>query len=277
MDKRTTPFNGCVAHSSLLGQIDAPCFSDGQEMQICASVVDLWDRPAGARQRQLLFGDSFLVLDQKGHHAFGQSQKDDYCGYIDTKALSSPSPQTHWVASPASHLYSAPKIQAHELMRLNMGARVQVIAEGESFFETPQGYVPKHHVRALGNWHADPVAVAQIFLGTPYLWGGNTRNGLDCSGLVQTALLACGISCPADSDLQQSLGKSFAEKTPLKRGDLLFWKGHVAMVVNADVILHATGSFMAVAVENAKTAPARILAAGDGHIIARRRLSQLFQ
>lgn len=272
MDPRITPFNGRVAHETLRGKLEAPSFTLGEGAQVSVSAADLRASSDGPRLRQLLFGDAFLVLERQEGFAFGQSQKDGYCGYISEDQLGVEQAVTHWVASPASHIYKTPKVQAPEVLSLSMGARLAVLSQGEKFFETPQGFVPKHHLRVLGNWHPDPVAVAQIFLGTPYLWGGNTRSGLDCSGLVQAALLACGMACPSDSDLQQSLGKSLADKAPLKRGDLLFWKGHVAMAINADVIIHANAASMSVVVENAKTAPTRILAAGGGPILARRRI-----
>ena len=103
---------------------------------------------------------------------------------------------THWVAAPATHLYPEPRVQARELGTLSMGARLTVLGTEGQFTRTTRGFVPTCHLRPLGDWHKDPVAVAQTFLGTPYLWGGNSRAGLDCSGLVQAAFAACGIAVP---------------------------------------------------------------------------------
>ena len=150
-----------------------------------------------------------------------------------------------------------------------MGARVEVLGQIDKWAETPVGYVPRSHLRALGDWLADPVSVAEKFLGTPYLWGGNSRAGIDCSGLVQAAFAACGIAVPGDSDLQQAVGAEV--QGPLQRGDLVFWKGHVALVVDGDRLIHANGFTMSVAYEGTAACIARI-AAAEGPVTARRRL-----
>ncbi|MDT8857458.1 NlpC/P60 family protein [Paracoccaceae bacterium Fryx2] len=271
MDRRLTPANARAALESLRGQVDAPRFTTGEAASVIRPLVDLRVEPGGPRDRQLLLGDGFLVIDRHEGHAFGQSVKDGHCGYLPEAALGPATTPTHWLAAPASHLYPAPDIRAPQFGALTLGARLTVLAEGPRFSQTTAGYVPTRHLRPLGQWHADPVAIAQVFLGTPYLWGGNSRAGLDCSGLVQASLLACGTPCPSDSDLQQALGAPLADKAVLKRGDLLFWKGHVAMAMNADFMIHATSAFMAVVVENTKAAIARIAAGGDGPVIARRR------
>ena len=119
----------------------------------------------------------------------------------------------------------------------------------------------------------DPVAVAELFLGTHYLWGGNSRFGVDCSGLVQAGLLACGIACPGDSgDQERALGEDLPEDTPAKRGDLLFWKGHVAWVAGENLLLHANAYHMAVAFEPMDKAIARIISQGDGPVTSHKRL-----
>lgn len=276
MDRRLTPANSRAALESLRGKVEAARFTAGEPAQVILPLVDLLDAPGGTRDRQLLLGEGFTVIDRHDGFAFGQATRDGYCGYLPESALGPAEQATHWVSVPASHLYPEPRTQAREIGALSLGARLTVtdasVGTGGKFAQTTRGFVPANHLRPLGEWHKDPVAVAQTFLGTPYLWGGNSRAGLDCSGLVQASLLACGIACPGDSDLQQSLGKPIADRAPLKRGDLLFWKGHVAMAMNADFMIHATGAFMAVVAENTKAAIARIKAAGDGPIIARRRL-----
>jgi cell wall-associated NlpC family hydrolase len=138
------------------------------------------------------------------------------------------------------------------------------------FAATPLGCVPLVHLAPLEVPEADPVVVSERFLGTPYLWGGNSAAGIDCSGLVQAACLACGIACPGDSDMQAALG--VAAEGPPRRGDLLFWKGHVALVRDAETLIHANAHHMAVTVEGIEAATARIAAQGHGPVTAHRRL-----
>ncbi len=159
--------------------------------------------------------------------------------------------------------------------RLPFGAGVTAGERRGGWLATGDGWLFARHLRPAGAPMDDPVAVAELFFGTPYLWGGNTGDGIDCSGLVQAACLACGIACPGDSDLQESaLGAPLADDAPLRRGDLLFWKGHVAWVADAGRILHANAFQMAVAYEAIPAAIARIEAQGDGPVTARRRLSR---
>ncbi|MDP4034504.1 MAG: NlpC/P60 family protein [Pseudorhodobacter sp.] len=272
MDRRLTPANSRAAHESLRGRVAAPRYTAGEAAQVIVPLVDLLRAPGGARDRQLLLGDAFTVIDRSQGHAFGQSAKDGYCGYLPEAALGGAEIPTHWVAAPASHLYTSPSVQAHEMAALSFGARLRVLGTSGKFSQTTQGCIPSCHLREIGDWFADPVDVAMLFLGTPYLWGGNSRAGIDCSGLVQTALLACGRACPGDGDMQQSLGQPIADNAALKGGDLLFWQGHVAMAINATMMIHATGNAMSVVVENTAAAVARIQKQNGGPVIARRRL-----
>lgn len=271
-DRRFTPANGRVAHVSLRGRVQAARFTEGAARSVCAPVADLRESPDGARDRQLLFGDLVLLLEERDGFGFVWSQKDGYAGYVALAALGPEIRPTHWVAAPATHLYAAPDIKAPEVMALPFGARLAVEPNGV-FAETADGgFVPSVHLKPVGAFYTDPVAVAEMFLGTPYLWGGNSRQGLDCSGLVQAALMACGQDCPPDSDMQMHLGAEIAPEAPLVRGDLLFWAGHVALVVDRGTLIHANAHHMAVAHEPTDAAIARIAAQGDGPVIARRRV-----
>lgn len=274
MDRRLTPANDRAALESLRGLVDAPSFTSGEAARVAVSLADLLRAPEGARERQVIWGEAVTVIDRHQGWAFVQAAKDGFCGYLPESALGPAEAASHWVCSPGTHLYSGPKVQSREIAALFMGARLRVTGQQGAWAETAQGFVPAIHLRAIGDWLRDPAEVAQRFLHTPYLWGGNTRAGLDCSGLVQAALVACGIDCPGDSDLQAALGDEIPEGVSLQRNDLLFWKGHVALALSPARMIHATGACMAVVEEDIATAIARILAAGDGPVTHRRRLAE---
>lgn len=272
MDRRLTPATPRIAHTSLKGKIDVPVFTDGTDMRVGRPVADLLQAPNGARVRQLLLGEDFRVIDRSEGHAFGFAVKDGYCGWLAEDALSRGPIPTHWVCSPATHLYPEPKVQARELAALSLGARVAVTANHGKWAETTTGFVPASHLRPLGEWHTDPVAVAETLLSSPYLWGGYSRHGIDCSGLVQLSHWACGIALPGDSDLQESAGQEIAPDTELHRGDLIFWKGHVALIVDDARLIHANGNTMSVAYEDTAACIARIMAQENRPVTHRRRL-----
>lgn len=273
MDRRSTPATKRVAHSSLKGKVEAPRYSDGEFRRVAQPLVDLLSAPRGGRERQLWLGDGFTALDHEEGYVFGFASKDGYCGWLPEAALSDGPKVTHWVASPGTHLYPQPKVQAPEIAALPMGARVEAIGVRGNFTETTQGFVPSCHLLPIGTFKSDPVAVAEAFLGTPYLWGGNSRAGIDCSGLVQMALLACGRPCPGDADQQEALGVALPDTAPLRRGDLVFWKGHVAMVVDESRLIHANGHSMSVAYEPTAACIARIQATDGSPLRSRRRIN----
>jgi len=274
MDPRRTPANGRVAASSLRGVVEAEHYCDGHPRQVGVPLVDLLRVPGGPRDRQLLMGDAITVFDEIDGYRFVQSAKDGYVGYVRSDTLAKVITPTHWVSAPAGHAYSEPDIKSAEAHPLYFGSPVSIISHQPKFFETKAGtFIPKTQLRPLDRRFSDPVTVAQLFFGAPYLWGGNSVAGIDCSGLVQAACLACDIPCPGDSDMQEhELGEALPLDTPMQRGDILFWKGHVAWAVDSEVLLHANAHHMAVAYEPAENAIHRIQAQGDGPVTMRRRI-----
>ncbi|SFO09377.1 Cell wall-associated hydrolase, NlpC family [Roseovarius lutimaris] len=239
---------------------------------IAAPIADLCRAPDGPRDRQLLMGEGVTVLRIQDGWAEVTAARDGYHGYLRESALTTGAP-THRISARATHLYPKPDFKTPERLSLSHGARLTVLSTGARFAETPQGHVPLAHLSPLESVEADPVSVAELYLGTPYLWGGNSTFGVDCSGLVQAGCLACAIPCPGDSGPQEgALGTPLPEDAPLQRGDLLFWKGHVAWVADAETLLHANAHHMAVAYEPITYAIARIDAQGDGPVTARKRL-----
>ncbi len=235
--------------------------------QVIAPVVDLMRAPGGPRDRQVLFGDRVEILDTADGWTRIKADKDGYTGYVASPSLGVEHPPTHWISAPSSHIYSAPDLKSPDLMALSFGSRITAVSQGAKHVETRAGFIPRTHLTPVGTHMSDPLEVALLFLGSPYLWGGNSRFGIDCSGLVQAAYLACGRPCPGDSHQQEkSLGPVLPTGTVPRRGDLLFWKGHVAMVVDADTLLHANAFHMAVSYEPLQGAIERIKAQGEGPV-----------
>ncbi|MGR3321892.1 MAG: C40 family peptidase [Pseudooceanicola sp.] len=284
-DRRRWPCNGRVAAEDLRGKVAAERFVAGLLRQVTAPVADLLDAPRGTRDRQVMRGEMLRVLEERDGHAFVQAEKDGYCGYvaidaIDRNEMHPDSWPNAIVRLPATHAYPGPDIETVDfklrpLARYSMGARLHVFESNEKWALTDAGCVPAGHLSMLSMPERDPVAVAERFLHMPYLWGGNGYEGIDCSGLVQAACIACGIDCPGDSDMQAGeLGDPLPEDAAPERGDLMFWKGHVAWVVDPGRILHANVFHMAVAYEGLDAAVARIAEQGDGPVTGRRRLAR---
>ena len=269
-DRRLTPATERVSLDSLRDSLTRPAYTAGKPARLAVPLADLCRAPQGARDRQVNFGADLLVIDQQDGWAFVQAAADGYCGWLRAEALDHDDLPaiTHRVSAPATHVYSGPDLKTPEIMGLSLGARLSVAGVQGGFARLARGgWVPVQHI--ADQPAADPATVAETLLGTPYLWGGNSRWGIDCSGTAQAALLACGIACPGDSDMQQA---AFPEvQDDIRRNDLLFWPGHVAMALDASRMIHATGFAMAVIIEPIALAVARIDAAGQGPFRGARR------
>lgn len=281
-DPRITPAREDIAADFLRGEVTAARFVAGRPMRLGVAHAPLRRAPAAdaAIDTELLFGEPVRVYEEKAGWAWVQSEVDDYVGYVPDAVLVEPGPQpTHRVMTPGTHLYPRADIKSPPLRRLSLGAQLAVTARGERFAEVAwsggAGFVPSRHLAPFGENAADFVAIAERFLHVPYLWAGRTGEGLDCSALVQLSLAAAGVVAPRDSDIQQAmLGEALPtalDLGALKRGDLIFWKGHVAIALDERRMIHANASAMAVSIDVAAEFAACV-APAEGPVTAIRRL-----
>ena len=279
LDPRLTPARPDLAARHLQGKVKAGRFVEGEEFEISDAIAPMREGPSADAMllTQALKGEHVTIYDRNSEgFAWGQLNTDGYVGWLPDRALTPPvSKPTHKITSLRTLAFPGPSIKLPPAETLVLGDLVTVIREDGPFAVTREGwYLPGQHVGAIDSYEEDFVAVAERFVGTPYLWGGKSSFGLDCSGLVQVSLSAAGVRCPRDSDMQEnSVGKMLgaAESSNLNRGDLIFWQGHVAIVRDGDSIVHANAHHMATVIEDANEAIARIKAAGT-EITAIRRL-----
>ena len=274
-DPRITLARADLAASGLEGVLRARRFADATPTQVSRPVAAVRAAPDPAAEQvdQLLFGEMFDQVEIVDGHAWGQARRDGCVGFVEAGALTGEvRAPTHWIAALRAFAFDAPSVKAPARGPLSLNALVSINEDGDRFARAAWlGWIAKAHLAPIGTCSADPAAVAERFLGAPYLWGGRDSLGLDCSGLIQQALYAAGLACPRDSDQQAALGAP-APPDALRRGDLVFWLGHVGMMLDADRLLHANVHHMAVAIEPLAEAAARIRAAGAGEPTAFRRL-----
>jgi cell wall-associated NlpC family hydrolase len=274
-DPRVTPVRPDIASRALEGVVAAPVYVDPRPMVVTVPAAGVHAQPdrGSEQQDQVLFGEVFEVLGEGEGFAWGQARRDGYVGFVDLAALAQPGePATHRVSAIRTYAFAEPSIKSRALGPYSLNALVTEEArEGRFVKGANTGWIVTEHLAAVGRFETDPVAVAEQFLGAAYLWGGRESLGLDCSGLVQQALLACGRACPRDTDQQQQMGHG-VEPQDLGRGDLIFWRGHVAIMLDGVRILHANAHHMATAIEPFADAVARIAAGPTGEPVAYRRI-----
>ena len=275
-DPRLTPVREDLAAAHLKGVVDAPRYAVGQEMQVCVPVLDMMGRadPAAPLTNQLLYGESFTVfdIDESSGLAWGQAAIDGYVGYVPAEGLrpKGPAPAMR-VTSLGCQIYAETTLKARPSGWLPHLAQFSGNPGEDGYIVLSEGgYVPAQNVAPCGTVLRDWVAEAERYLGLPYVWGGRSCRGLDCSALIQLAAQAAGQVLPRDSDMQEAEGSLV--NAPLQRGDLVFWKGHVGVMRDGETLLHANAHPMAVVSEPLAEVEDRIAATPDGPVTSRRRL-----
>ena len=273
-DLRITLARPDLAPVSCEGVVRATTFEKPRRMwvAVCGASLRIAPDAAAEQASQILFGERFDVLREDGGFSWGQAARDSYVGWVETTTLTATvEPPTHWVRSPRAAVLTQPKIRAPSAGALGMNALGRVVQDSGAFSEIAGlGWVATSHLAPIGHGFRHPAETARAFLGAPYVWGGRDGAGLDCSGLVQQSLHAAGLACPRDADQQAALGVEVAPDT-LRAGDLVAWRGHIGMMLDAERLIHANAHHMAVAIEPLRVAIARIELSGSGAPTAYRR------
>lgn len=276
-DPRTTLARADLAEQALEGLVRAKAFGPVEPWQCAAPSAAVRKAPTAraAQLDQVVFGEAFDVLDRKDGWLWGRARRDGYVGWVEAAAFAQPvlSP-THRIAAIRTYAYAEPDDTTAPLALLTLNALATVERTAGGFAKVARtGWIAAPHLAALGAFERDPVAVAERYLGAPYQGGGRESLGLDGSALVQQALYACGRGCPRDADLQAvQTGEAIDRAHGLRRGDLVFWEGHVGLMVDEARIIHANAHHRAVAVEPLADAVARHRDAGVGEPTGYRRL-----
>ncbi|MEJ5020799.1 NlpC/P60 family protein [Ochrobactrum vermis] len=270
LDRRLNAYRPDLADERLTGQVEAARFTAGTPMQVSASVVDLRAEPRmdSGPQTQMIFGDRVRVFEEMDGWSWVQAERDGYTGYVSAAALEQPAgTETHLVIVPRTFVYPGADLRFPHTKALSLGSRARIVGAAETrgtkyaILESGEALIASH-LAPVSEHAADYVAVAETLLHTPYLWGGTSSFGIDCSGLVQLSMWVAGRKVLRDSDMQQNtLGEIVepdATYSNLKRGDLVFWKGHVAICASHDMLIHASGHTMTVTLEPLQDAIKRI-------------------
>ena len=263
-DRRVTPARSDLAAAHLRGLVESAAFVEPHTRTVVppSAPVRREPHPECRLDTEALRGESVQVYESTVEGwSWVQLDRDGYCGYLASEALGAQETPTHQVAALRTFVFPGPDIKAPVLAALTLGARLKVSDLADGFARIGEGFVWAGHLAGVEEHAADFVAVAERFVGVPYLWGGKTSLGLDCSGLVQVALHATGFIAPRDSDMQaDGLGQALPTSAQLRRGDLVFWPGHVGLMRDGTELLHANAHAMMVTSEPLAVARQRIAA-----------------
>jgi cell wall-associated NlpC family hydrolase len=274
LDPRVHAVRRDIADIALADRVFAPHYARALRCRCVAPAATMHARAdaASTAVSQLLHGEEFAVIDAAGGWAWGYSAHDGYVGYVREDALGEVEQPSHVVTAATALVFADPDIKSAIVAHWPMGARFSGQV-ADQFVAAGAGYVHARHVASLAAAPDDPVTVAERLIGAPYSWGGRGAGGIDCSGLVQLALGVCGMAVPRDSDLQRAeIGREIAADEPLHRGDLIFFPGHVGIMVDDSRMIHANAFWMGVTIERLDEVVARVAAAEAEPILARRRI-----
>ncbi|MEM8748742.1 MAG: NlpC/P60 family protein [Pseudomonadota bacterium] len=259
LDPRLNAFRSDLADVALKNKVEAACYVEARTARVVSHFCDALAEPRSdaSLQAQFLYGDVLNVFERQNGYAWVQRKSDGYVGYVAEAGLGDVTGEpTHMVLAPRTFLYSKPDLKSPRTGYRSMGSALVVVdratVRGTDYAILANGdAVISRHLMKIGEWQIDYVAVAETLLHTPYLWGGDTGFGIDCSGLVALSMRMCGRTVLRDSDMQMaSIGRELPQNlNELRRGDLVFWKGHVGMMRDAQTLLHANGHTMNVALE----------------------------
>jgi cell wall-associated NlpC family hydrolase len=273
-DPRTHAYRPDIADITLAGVLFAPHYARAENCRCIADAATLRPQPSpdAPAISQLVHGEGFALIDKAGGWAWGRCLHDDYVGYLRADALGPMQAPTHRVTAQLALVFANPDIKAPVLKALAIGAQIAGTEE-DGYLRIDEGYIHARHVAPLSAVAADPVAVAERMLGAPYRWGGRGAEGVDCSGLIQRALELAGIDAPRDSDMQRDqLGEALPDGAPLRRGDLVFFPGHVGFMLDEAQLLHANAYWMSTVIEPLADVVARLKPTHAQPITARKRI-----
>lgn len=263
-----------LASAALEGVAEAERYAETRPMRCVVGVAALRKRPdpLAEQEDELVFGEAFDVLAEDGDFAFGQARRDGYVAWVERAALApGVVTPTHWVRARSTFAFARADLKTPPVLRLSMNSLVRVVERDGRFARIEgSGWVFEDHLAEIAVHGTDPAGVARRFLGVPYLWGGRSCDGADCSGLVQQAHYACAMPSERDSDRKVDLGRPISPDE-LARGDLVFWKGHVGMMTDETTLLHANAYVMQTGEEPLAIVKERIEALGFGRPTGFRR------